>query len=194
MVRSPQGDLKWTTHINNITKKANSTMSFIRRNISSCPPKAKSNAYQTYVRPTIEYASTVWSPHTECLTNQVEMVQRRAARFVKHDYARTSSVTDMITDLKWDTLQHRRNVARVSMLYKITNNLVDITPNPPLRNARSSTRGHHLQFTQMAAKKSIFQHSFYPVTIILWNRLPPEAVSQPTLVGFQTALGRLSTI
>ena len=51
-------------HIDNITKKANSIMPYIRRNIRSRNSSAKSNAYKTYVRPTVEYASSVWSPHS----------------------------------------------------------------------------------------------------------------------------------
>jgi len=115
-------DLSWTNHVNNITKKANSTLSFLRRYISSCPAKSKINAYNTYVRPSIEYASSVWAPYTDCLINQLEMVQRRAARFVKHDYSGHSSVTDMLTDLKWDTLstEEMQLVYRCSTRLKTT--------------------------------------------------------------------------
>ena len=62
----------------------------------------------TLTRPSVEYASSVRSPHSECQINQLNMVQRQAARIVKHNYARTSSVTNMLTDLKWYTLQQRR--------------------------------------------------------------------------------------
>ena len=169
-------------------------MSFIHRNISSCTPKAKSKAYQTYVRPILEYSLAIWSPHTDCLINQLEMVQRRAARFAKGDFSRTSSVSDMMEDLKWDTLLQRRNKARVTMFYRIYNNLVDISSSPPLRQSRSSTRGHNHQFTQLSAKKSAYLYSFYPASIVLWNGLPQGVVSQPTLDGFQSALGRLGTM
>ena len=40
-------------------EKANSTMAFLRRNIRSASQQAKSTAYKTFVRPTLEYASTV---------------------------------------------------------------------------------------------------------------------------------------
>jgi hypothetical protein len=182
-------DLSWNAHVNNITNKANSTLSFLRRNISASPPAAKSKAYSTYVRPTLEYSSTVWAPHTEKLVNQLEMVQRRAARFVNRDYQRTSSVTSMLANLQWNSLEHRRNIARVSMLYRIHHHLVDINPSESLYPTTSSTRGHNLQFTQLQARKSAYQHSFYPATIVLWNRLPASIVTQPTLEGFQLALG-----
>ena len=71
-------NLSWKCHIDNITKKANSTMAFLQRNIRSSPRDAK--AYKTYVRPIVEYASSVWSPAVDSHINQFEKVQRRAAR------------------------------------------------------------------------------------------------------------------
>jgi hypothetical protein len=55
-------NLSWNNHVNNITKKANSTLAFLQRNIGNCPQRAKTQAYNTFVRPSLEYASTVWDP------------------------------------------------------------------------------------------------------------------------------------
>jgi len=38
--------------------------------------------YKTYVGPTVEYAPTVWDPHTCRNTNKLELVQRHYARYV----------------------------------------------------------------------------------------------------------------
>ena len=81
-------------------------MAFVRCNIRPAFKQAKSTAYKTFVWPTLEFASTVWTPHTEADKNQLEMVQSRAVRFVKVDYIRTSSVIDMNEDHSWDTLQN----------------------------------------------------------------------------------------
>jgi hypothetical protein len=40
-------NLSWNNHVNNITKKANSTLAFLRRNIRNCPQRAKTQAYNT---------------------------------------------------------------------------------------------------------------------------------------------------
>jgi uncharacterized protein (UPF0305 family) len=48
------------------------------------------------------------SPHTKDAINKIEMVQRRAARYVTNRYRNTSSVTSMLGDLEWDTLEIRR--------------------------------------------------------------------------------------
>jgi hypothetical protein len=79
-------NLLWNNHVNNITKKANSTLVFLRRNIGNCPQRAKTQAYNTFVRPSLEYASTVWDPHTQANINKVESIQRRAARFITNNY------------------------------------------------------------------------------------------------------------
>ena len=112
-------NLSWSKHIKNISKKAISTMAVLRHNIISASQQAKSTAYKTFVRPTLEYASTVWTPHDND-SNQLGIVQRRAVNFVKKDYSRTSSVTAMRQDLGLDTLQQRRDQARLSMMYYTT--------------------------------------------------------------------------
>jgi hypothetical protein len=156
----------------------------LRRNIRSSPQDAK--AYNTYVRPSVEYASSVWSPAADSHINQLEMVQRRAAWFVKNDYKYQSSV-NLVKSLHRTTLQKRRDMARVNMLYKIKHDLVDVTTDPALCNARTS-RGNPQQLSQLTCKKSVYQNSFFPATIILWNRLPIQVVEKPTLEGFKSAL------
>ena len=39
-------------------------------------------AYKGLVRPILEYGSSVWDPHYEGLIDDLEKVQKRAARFV----------------------------------------------------------------------------------------------------------------
>ena len=78
-------NLSWKPHINNICKKSNSTLGFLRRNLRKCPAKIKEKTYQAYVRPTLEYSLSVWNQHTQDLISQIDMVQWRAARFLMSD-------------------------------------------------------------------------------------------------------------
>ena len=105
-------------------KKANSINAFLQRNISSCPMKIKSQCYTSLVRPILEYASVVWDPLFDKQIKQIEAVQRKAARSIKGDYRKTSSVTEMIQDLQLPTLQQRRKHAKTIMMYKICINLL----------------------------------------------------------------------
>ena len=57
-------DFSWTKHIDITTKKANQTLGFLKRNIGVHNKDLKSVTYKTFVGPQLEYASTVWYPHT----------------------------------------------------------------------------------------------------------------------------------
>ena len=93
-------DLSWTKHIHEITQKANNLTSMLRRNISTLPSNIKEKCYQALVRPTVEYASTVWDPTKTIDIDKIEFLQRRAARFVKGDYRTTSIVTCVTNGLR----------------------------------------------------------------------------------------------
>ena len=73
-------DLSWSPHTDSISKKANQTLGFFKRNIKVHNNDIKSTAYTTLVRPQLEYASTVWS-HTATNMTKLEAIQRRSARW-----------------------------------------------------------------------------------------------------------------
>ena len=124
-------------HVNNISKKANQTLEFLKQNIKVHKQDLKSTAYKTLVRPQLEYASTVWSPHT---ATDIHYVQRRAARWATRDYRYTSSVSSMLNNLNWRPLDQRCIDCRLVMLYKITYDLVAIPASDYLKpNRRQST-------------------------------------------------------
>ena len=79
-------------------------LGFLQRNLRVNSRETKASAYFTLVRPNLEYCSNVWSPYTIQAKERIEMVQRRAARYATNRYRNTSSVTDMLEDLNWDTL------------------------------------------------------------------------------------------
>ena len=105
------------THRNRISKKANNTLGFLRRNIKIHSESLKSSVYKVLVRPQLEYCSTVWCPFTDSNISKLEVVQRRTARWVKHDYGQTSSVTEMMQSLHWRTLDQRRIDNKLSLSY-----------------------------------------------------------------------------
>ena len=136
-------DLRWVNHISNITAKPNRTIGFLRRNIHACPKEVKETAYTTLVRPSIEYASAVWDPFNKKQISQLDYVQRRVARFVSNNFQdrEPGAVTSIISNLKWESLEQRREKARSVLMYKIVHNFVEIHAEHLIIPADSRTRG-----------------------------------------------------
>jgi hypothetical protein len=114
-------DLKWNSHINNITKKANTTLCFLRRNLRSCPPSSRRSAYVSLIRPALEYGTVVWNPYQRTDINTIERVQHRAAIFITGDYRsrEPGCITSMLSDLNLPPLEDRRRNIRLAYFYKV---------------------------------------------------------------------------
>ena len=127
----------------------------------------------------------------------MENVQRRAARYVlNRPYRRSNpdSVTRMVTELGWDSLQERRHRINLVSFYKMINNHVSIPQeyHPATKPRRHTTRGNSLQFAHQQADIKLFRDSFIPRTIPLWNALPEEVVSAVSVDSFKQRLASTS--
>ena len=91
--------LSWKNHISTITAKANAAKAFLRRNTTFCPTEVKIHCYKTFVRPTMEYSVTVWSPHTAHDMSKFESILCRSARYVFNDYSSFHSISAMLNQL-----------------------------------------------------------------------------------------------
>ena len=179
--------LSWKEHINTAAKKADGVRAFLQRNMRTCPPKVKKQCYTTLVRPMLEYGSVIWDPHIQVNINRLEAVQRRAVRFIVNDYSRSSSVTKMLQKLDIPTLEVRRAQARVTMMYRIVNSLIEIPDCMHLlqprrsRSRRSNNHSYVVPFFRLVCH----QKSFFPDTIRLWNFLPDHITDRIDLDTFK---------
>ena len=196
-----QSDLKWTKHIDQISAKASHTLGLIRRNVRVHDRDVRERAYKTLVRPQVEFASSVWDPprntgpsalRQSSLAHQVEMVQRRSARFVCSRYLNTSSVTSMLQELSWATPEERHRHSRLCMLYQVVHGLVALPYQNYLIPSHSRTRGHDQRFLSIRSRINCFRDSFFPRTIPEWNALSQDLVGVDTLDQFKTGLIRTS--
>ena len=166
-------DWKWNTHVSNICTKANMPLGFLRRNLLTCPQDVKESAYKGLMHPVLEYGSSAWDPSSILLQEELEKVQKRAARFVtgnwEHDWhSRTT---------KLRISEKRRIDSRIIVLYKGLKGAASIPTNdlvPPIRHVRNH---HSLAFQTPFANTDIYQCSFFPQTIRDWNSLTDTLLS-----------------
>ena len=160
---------------------------FLRRNLSGCQRNIKAQWYETMVRPTLEYTFTVWDPVMQRNIKKVEPVQRRATRIAFSDYRHTSSHSQMIEDLGWQSLQNRRSNAKVVMFNRITYGLVDKPATSFFYATSNNTRGHSLRYLVPYCHTETYSNSFFPSGICLWNQLPEDLSGH--LLGNSCPLG-----
>ena len=127
---------------------------------------------------------TAWAPHTQRNINNLEGIQRRAARFVMSDFSTYSSVSTMLSNLKWETLHHRRKSLNLIMFFKILNNLVELRLPNYITPHISITRGHESKFSILYTRIDAYKYSFFPATIPIWNNLPAEAMKSKNIDTF----------
>ena len=138
------------------------------------------------MRPIMDYAAFVWSPHTTNNINKLEAIQRRAARYVMSNYNKYSSMSNMLATLNWKSLKQRRDIQSLTILHvqdTVRNGLADVVlPNCLIPN-RLATRGHNKKFHQISFEVDAFKFSYYPRVIPIWNGLPEYniIVNAPTM-------------
>ena len=163
--------LSWKTHIKKTANKATEVLQFLWRNLKQCSESVKEKAYLTLSRPLLEYASAAWDPSYRCDIDVLEMVQRRASRFVKNVFSRQASVTALLETLGWPSLERRRQCSRLLNLYKARTQRSGLQVPPHVKiSPRDDTK-----YIQTRCKTNIYSHSFFPRTIKEWNALGQRA-------------------
>ena len=169
-------NMDWGQHISEISSKATKTLSFLRRNLAFAPRSIKEVAYKTLVRPKLEYAAPIWSPYSKLQINQVEKVQRTAARRTYRRWRNTSSVSEM---LERPSLEAGRDRSSLLLYHKIHSGSVSIekdkylTPAHSLKSTRSSHSAQYCRYqtSSNALKNSIFPGLFHSgkVFLLRWS-------------------------
>ena len=184
-----QNDLRWNKQTQHATSKATRVLNFIRRNFYDCAPSIKEKLYSTLVRPHLDYATASWDPYTNENIESMERIQKRAARFVTNTYGKDTSITAILKELKWAPLQQRRKTHRLTTLFKMINNEININYNNIIQpKIARNRRGHSQQFQKRYASTDAYANSFFLRTTSEWNKLLPETVNQPSTNTFKTSI------
>ena len=165
-------------------------MHFLHRNFNGCHPKTKELLYKAYARPILEYAGSVWDPHTQCNIEKLERVQRRAARFCTGTYSREERVTPLLQTLKWEPLAERRAKSKMTVWFKAKNEMIDIEiplQVQPQRRTRSQA-----EYRVPFCRTNVYKNSFFNSGACMWNTLPTALRSSQSLPVFQKSISSLT--
>ena len=124
------------------------------------------------------------------------MVQHNAAKFVTNRYPRKNnfdnfSISKLLRDLEWDSLEERRNYARLTMAYKIINGLLILEPSllpkmqfkRPVRQCKSDSQN---QLIEPESRLGVTRSTFFYATPKLWNdAITPSHANAPSVDTFK---------
>lgn len=123
--------LSFNLHINSCVNKAKSLLGFMKRwSKEFNDPYVTKNLYINLVRPTLEYASVVWSPNYGCHIDSIESVQKQFLLFALRGLGwnvneRLPSYEHRLLLIDLPTLWKRRLMLGVTFIVKLINGEID---------------------------------------------------------------------
>lgn len=181
--------LNFEEHISEKIKKANSMMGLIRRTFSYLSCNLFKKLYVTFVRPHLEYAQVIWSPHFKKQINLIENVQKRATKYV--DGLKYMDYPERLRKLKLPSLKYRRARGDMIEIFKHFHVYDKSAISKKFQPKERASRKHNFQLYDRTAKdgvRGIQSNSFYYRSVHTWNNLPSKVVTTKNINTFKNML------
>ena len=136
-----------------------------------------------------------WDPYRTYQKSWLEQVQHRAARIVTRTYTKEEGcVTNALKQLHWPTLEKRRQVARLTLMYKCVTNkaAIDIPYYIQYQSFLNTRASHPLKFIPLQPSWDTYKYSFWRRTIIDWNSLPSDYLTMNSTAKYKATISIFS--
>ena len=184
-------DCSWHKHITYIKEKAWCRINVMRKLKFKLDRKSLETIFIAFIRPLLEYADVIWDNCTQYEKDELEKIQVEAAR-IATGTTKLISLTNLYKEICWEKLQKRRDDHKLTLFYKMHNNLtpnylsslipqqVEVTSRYNLRNAQD--------IRNIRYRTSLYYNSFLPSTLRQWNDLSSETRQSTSLNSFKRLL------
>ena len=189
-----QNDAKWHENTANMVSKAKRRVDILRSFTHKLDRAILEKLYIVYIRPLMEYAGEVWDNCTQKEKDELEGVQREAARVVL-GVKRGTSHSFIYRETGWEALQERRSREKIIQMYKIRKGLTSQTLRdiiPETQSARGPNARQPWNLQVPPHNTQCLHKSFVNDTITLWNNLPANLKAIETLDSFKRTLKQQS--
>jgi len=187
-------DGTWHNHIQNIIASTNKILGSMKALKFKLHRKTLNQIYLAYLRPHLEYGSIVWDNCTTYEKELLEKIQYEAARIVT-GLTRSVSNTTLINETGWITLEQRRKIQKLILVYKYTRGelpsyLSNLFP-PYVRDVNQYNLRNSDDFAIIPARLEIFKNSTIPSSVSLWNALDSNTKNSENLNSFKRKLNSI---
>ena len=188
-------NLKFSEHCCKISSIAHARVCCTFKCFYSCDPYWLTRAYTTYVRPLLESNSQVFNPYLKKDITVLERVQKYFTRTVcKRAGISFNDYSHRLKLLNLQSLEHRRVILDLTLLYKIFYRLIDLDFNSYFKHKYHaySTRNSEYNSRQiisiLSTDNAVLQSCFFHRVVKFWNFLPDNVVLSPSLCSFRSRL------
>ena len=180
--------LNFKEHVHRTTARANKIMGVIRRTFDYLTEETFVLLFKSLVRPILEYGNCAWQPCSKLLCQEIENVQRRSTKLLAS--IKNLSYPERLAKLNLPSLEHRRKRGDQIELYKYIHGLYKCeSPVFEINNSRR-TRGHSLRIDKGHHRLKLRGNFFTVRAITIWNELPEEVVTAPSVNAFKSRLDK----
>ena len=170
-----QSNSKWNNHIQIMTEKNYKKIDILRHLKYKFDRRTLELLYMTFIRPALEYGSSVWTNITKDQQKEIENVQLAAARIVTGAIKGTPH-KEIYQECKWPDTLTRRSRKNMVNFYKIYHKivpeyLIGILPNHLHQNMGYNLRDRN-NLASIKIRTTHYGNSFFPSQIEQWNKLP----------------------
>ena len=180
-------DLSWCGHVKNACTKARQLIGLIyRRFYKYSSAQTLRQLYLALVRPHLEYAVSVWSPHLQKDIDMLEKTQKFATKVCTKLW--DWSYHELLAKLHLPTLTQRRLHIDLCLMYKIIHGLMYFPPDIVTPSTTVTHNPRSLLLQEPFARTNAYKNSFLPRSISNWNSLPNYVVLSPSFSSFKHSL------
>ena len=133
----------------------------------------------------------IWDNCTQYEKVELDKIQNEAARIVTGT-SKLVSIENLYEETKWETLEERRRKHKLTLFYKMVNNLSpsylsSLVPQPVNAVSAYNLRNSN-NIPNVTARSNYYYNSFLPSTIRDWNSLPLDTRNSESLASFKRKL------
>ena len=179
--------LTWREQIESVRRKCFAGLAKIRRWSQVLPMKAKKELYNALVLPYLDYCSIVWQECSKEQVQRLERVQNYGMRIILSKPPRTNS-EEMRRELKWRTLDSRRNMRRLGLMYRCVHRQTTRLLSSRFEAKKGKCTRGALRLFLRRANTEFYRRSFSFRGVQDWNNLPEEVRTLSSLESFKSRL------
>ncbi len=178
-------ELKFRSHIDRVSKKANCILGLIRRSFEFIDKGIFKTLFTSLVRPHLEYGNIIWSPYYKKDIKVIENVQRRGSKMVPE--LKDLGYEERLKRLSLPSLVYRRFRGDMIETYKYIHGYYDVKSVLNM-NTYGKTKGHNLKIFNDRYNTNVRKRVYSVRVAHGWNRLPRDIVNAKSLNCFKNKL------